>query len=95
MLDGGTSVIDRPTDRTGGRNIFGWKVVLFNCNCHTFEAVIAALQASIRCSPEKGYNIAMSIHNNGKAIVYSGVKERCEAVTEILKDAGLRVNMEQ
>lgn len=90
-----TSVIDKTTDRTGTRNIFGWKVILFNCNCHSVDQVIKALMMSIRCSPQKGYDIAMNIHHNGKAIVYEGVKERCEAVAEILKDTGLRVNMEQ
>lgn len=90
-------VVDVPkdTDRTGGRNTFGWKVILFNCNCHSFEDVILALVTVIHCSQKKGFDIAMSVHNNGKAVVFEGHKEQCELKAETLKDAGLRVNMEQ
>lgn len=87
--------IKNPTDITGGRNGFGWKVILWNCNCHTFEDVAKALVIAVRCSLEKGYNYAETINNSGKAIVYTGHKERCEAVAEVLKDARLRATMEQ
>jgi ATP-dependent Clp protease adapter protein ClpS len=87
--------IPKITDRTGGRTGYGWKVVLWNCNCHSFDDVIRALMVAIRCSPQRGFEFAYSIHNSGKAIVYEGHKERCEAVSEILTSKGLRVTMEQ
>lgn len=91
------STIDKPkvTDITGGRTGYGWRVILWNCNCHSFDDVIRALMIAIRCSPQRGEGIAWNVHNSGKAIVYEGHKERCEAVSEVLTGAGLRVTMEQ
>lgn len=87
--------VPKDTDRTGGIKGFGFKVVLWNCSCHDFEGVAQALVQAIRCSLEKGHTLAQSVHNNGKAIVFSGHKERCELVAEILKDHGLRTTLEE
>jgi ATP-dependent Clp protease adapter protein ClpS len=88
-------VIDKPIDTINNRIGFGWKVVLYNCNCHTFNDVAFALTLATRCSLETGYNIAQKIHSEGRAIVYDGHKERAEAVCEVLKDGGLKASMEQ
>jgi ATP-dependent Clp protease adaptor protein ClpS len=73
----------------------GWKTILFNCNCHTFQEVALQLMKAIRCTYEKGMQYANVVHHTGSAIVYSGAKERCEAVAAVLEDIGLRAKVDQ
>lgn len=82
-----------PTDDTA-RGL-AWKTILFNCNCHSFQDVAVQLMKAIRCSYEKGMQYANVVHHTGSAVVYSGPKERCEAVAGVLEDAGLRVKVDQ
>lgn len=55
-----------------------WKVVLLNCNCHSFQDVENALVKVIHCSKEKAKEMALQVHKEGKCIVFSGHKEVCE-----------------
>jgi ATP-dependent Clp protease adaptor protein ClpS len=73
----------------------GWKTILFNCNCHTFQDVAVQLMKAIRCSYEQGLQLANVVHYTGSAVVYSGPKERCEAVACVLEDIGLRTQVDQ
>lgn len=73
----------------------GWKVLLWNCNCHTFADVYYALQRAVRCSLDKAKEHAQTIHEEGHDVVYSGHKERCEAVAWVLGEIGLRVTLTQ
>jgi len=82
-----------PTDATGKEH--GWRTILFNCNCHTFAQVIEVLQRAIGCSAERAEELAWIVHRTGSAEVYSGDKESCEAVAEILGSIGLQVSVEQ
>lgn len=77
------------------RDKHAWRTVLFNCNCHTFAEVIEVLQRATGCSPERAEGLARIVHRTGRAEVYSGDKESCEAVAEILEATGLRVSVEQ
>ncbi len=93
VVDGNSILLDLPTDRD---NLgLGWKTVLFNCNCHSFQEVAVQLMKAIRCTYEKGLQLANVVHYTGSAVVYSGVKERCEAVAMVLQDIRLRVNVER
>jgi ATP-dependent Clp protease adaptor protein ClpS len=85
--------VESPTDRS--RRGLGWKTVLFNCGCHTFQEVAVQLMRAIRCTYEKGMQLANVVHNAGSAVVYTGPRERCEAVAEVLESIGLRVKVEQ
>jgi len=87
------AAVEKTTDST--RSSSGWKTVLFNCNCHTFHEVALQLTKAIRCTYEKGMHYANLVHYTGCAVVYSGARERCEAVAGILEDIGLRVKVEQ
>jgi ATP-dependent Clp protease adapter protein ClpS len=68
---------------------FGWKTVLFNCDCHTFQDVALQLMKAVRCTYERGMQLANVVHYTGSAVVYSGPRERCEAVAAVLEDIGL------
>jgi ATP-dependent Clp protease adaptor protein ClpS len=70
-----------------------WNTILFNCNCHSFDDVARQLMKAIRVSYERGMEIASVVHNSGKAVVYTGHRERCEAVAMVLEDIRLIVKV--
>jgi len=82
-----------PTD--GTTRGLPWTTLLFNCNCHTFDQVARQLTKAIRVSYERGMQIANVVHNSGKAVVYTGHRERCEAVAMVLEDIGLLTKVVQ
>ncbi|HCC05438.1 TPA: Clp protease ClpS [Patescibacteria group bacterium] len=71
----------------------GSKVVLYNCNCHTFDSVIVQLLYAIECSFEQAKRYAYVIHLNGKATVYKGTQEKCDDVADKLAEIGLIVRV--
>lgn len=87
-------MIDREETSDPGRQT-GWKTILFNCDCHSFQDVAFQLMKAIRCSYERGLQLANVVHHTGSAIVFSGAKTRCEGVSRILEDIGLRTAVEQ
>lgn len=73
----------------------GWNTVLFNCDCHTFDDVERQLIKATRCSLARARELSWQVHNKGSAVVYSGPRERCEAVAAVLGDIGLIVKVTQ
>ena len=69
---------------------FGWKTVLFNCDCHTFHEVAIQLVKAIGCTYERGRQLANVVHYAGCAIVFSGPREQCEGVARVLEETGLK-----
>jgi ATP-dependent Clp protease adaptor protein ClpS len=86
-----TETIERPRtagpeDELGGQ----WRVIVLNDDHNTFDHVAQTLARTIPgVSVDQGYAIADRIHNTGRAIVWSGVKETAELYWELLRDAGL------
>jgi ATP-dependent Clp protease adaptor protein ClpS len=67
-----------------------WNVIVLNDNHNTFEGVAFALSSTIPgVSYDKGLALADRIHNSGRALVWSGHKERAEHYWETLKGHGL------
>jgi ATP-dependent Clp protease adaptor protein ClpS len=67
-----------------------WRVIVLNDNHNTFEGVAAALAGVIPgVTFDQGLRIADRIHNTGRAIVWSGLRERAELYWEQLRDRGL------
>lgn len=71
----------------------GWKTILFNCDCHTFDAVEAQLIKATRCSISQARKWSLEVHTKGSAVVYKGPRERCEAAAAVLEDIGLLVKV--
>ena len=71
-----------------------WKTILFNCDCHTFHEVAIQLVKAIGCTYGRGKQLANVVHHTGCAIVFSGPRERCEAVAGILEEIGLLARVE-
>jgi ATP-dependent Clp protease adapter protein ClpS len=72
-----------------------WQAVLYNCDCHTYAQVIQQLMLAIGCSQDQAYELAWIVDHHGRASVYFGEKTECERVVGILRDIGLRAEVEQ
>lgn len=72
-----------------------WIVILYNCECHTFEEVEYILQKATGCALEKAEAIAWEVHNKGRSICYSGEYEECQKVVTIIASIRLQVEMDR
>jgi ATP-dependent Clp protease adaptor protein ClpS len=67
-----------------------WNVIVLNDDHNTFDHVAHTLARTIPgVTVESGYAIADTIHNTGRAIVWTGAKETAELYWEQLQQAGL------
>lgn len=73
----------------------GWKTILFNCNCHTFEAVTLQIIRAIQCTKERADNLAFFADRTGSVIICEGSNEKCEKVASVLGSIGLVVTVTQ
>ena len=85
--------VTQPTDAT--RRGFACKTILLNCSCHSFDEVENQLVKAIHCSLSKAREISWTVHTTGSAVVYTGPKERCEAVAMVLEDIRLVVKVSE
>jgi ATP-dependent Clp protease adaptor protein ClpS len=85
-----TQTLER-TSRGGGSSLGDpWKVIVLNDDHNTFEGVAAALSRVIPdVSYDQGLRIADTIDAAGRAIVWSGHRERAELYWTALRDSGL------
>lgn len=81
------------TDRSGSS--FACRVILFNCDCHSFDDVEKQLIKAARCTLARARALSWEVHSTGSAVVYSGALERCEAVAASLEDIRLKVRVER
>jgi ATP-dependent Clp protease adaptor protein ClpS len=86
-----SEVVERPRTAGPGSGLGGnWRVIVLNDDHNTFDHVAQTLARTIPgVTIEKGYAIADTIHNAGRAIVWSGQKETAELYWEQLQQAGL------
>ena len=90
----GTAQETQTTDASTGLDA-GWRVVLFNCECHSFDEVERQLIKAVHCSLSQARSWSWEVHNKGSAVVYKGAQERCEAVAGVLEDIKLVVKVSQ
>jgi ATP-dependent Clp protease adaptor protein ClpS len=85
-----TETVERTSRGSGSSLGDAWKVVVLNDNHNTFEGVAAALSRVLPgVSYDQGLRIADTIHASGRAIVWSGHKERAELYWTALRESGL------
>jgi ATP-dependent Clp protease adaptor protein ClpS len=72
-----------------------WMTILHNCDCHTFQQVVAQLMKAIACTEEKGWELAWQVHNTGKAVVKVAAETECVRVGNVLASIGLIVTVTQ
>ncbi len=90
-----TAPVETEEERDSSSADFEWRVVLFNCECHTFDEVERQLMKATRCSLGRARELAWEVHSKGSAVVYTGPRERCEAVAAVLEDIRLAVQVAQ
>ena len=72
-----------------------YKVVVLDCQCHTFDDVERALCRTIPgMTRPKAHQHAWEIHTTGASVVARAPKERAELYEAQLKAHGLRVTIE-
>ena len=86
-----SEVVEVPRTADPGSELGGhWRVIVLNDDHNTFDHVARTLARTIPgVNVDRGYAIADRIHNTGRAIVWSGVKETAELYWEQLRGAGL------
>lgn len=88
--------IKKATDSADTRHRgFSCKTILFNCDCHSFDEVERQLMKAVHCSLSKARDFAWQVHSRGSAVVYTGHRERCEAVAMVLEDIKLIVKVSE
>lgn len=70
------------------------KVILFNDDVHTFDEVITQLIKALKCTSQHAESLAWDVHNNGKAVVYTGELVKCMEVSNVLEEIKLMTQIE-
>jgi ATP-dependent Clp protease adaptor protein ClpS len=86
-----TTTVERPRLSGPGSGLGGqWLVIVRNDDHNTFDHVARTLARTIPgVDFSRGMAFANQIHNSGKAIVWSGLREPAEHYWEQLASAGL------
>ncbi|MEK6803447.1 MAG: ATP-dependent Clp protease adaptor ClpS [Nitrospirota bacterium] len=71
------------------------RVIVFNCDCHTYQQVIALF---CKCIPgmnsSRAFELAWRVDHEGQATVYSGERKLAEEIGKKLAAGGLRVGVQ-
>lgn len=70
------------------------KVLLFNDEWHTFDEVINQIIKAIHCNYQHAELLTIEVHQNGKALVFSGALQECLKVSGILEEIKLNTQIE-
>ena len=79
-------------DKTPTGDGFEAAVVVYNCNCHTYQQVITLFCEAIPgMTPQRAFELAYQIDHQGSATVYKGPWKTAEGIAKHLAGGGLRV----
>jgi ATP-dependent Clp protease adaptor protein ClpS len=79
-------------EHTGTGDSLEARVVVYNCNCHTYQQVIALFCEAIPgMNPARAFELAWRIDHEGSATVFSGGWKTAEGIAKHLAGGGLRV----
>jgi ATP-dependent Clp protease adaptor protein ClpS len=77
---------------TGAGDGLEARVIVYNCDCHTYQQVIQLFCVAIPgMTPQKAFELAWKIDHQGSAVVYEGASEAAEKIATKLGNGGLRV----
>ena len=80
------------TPSTGTGDGLEARVVVYNCECHTYQQVIALFcQCIPGMTPSKAFELAWKIDHQGEAVVFTGEWKQAEEIAGKLAGGGLRV----
>lgn len=81
------------TDLGIGRD-FEAEVIVFNCDCHTYQEVITLFcQIIPSMNPQKAFELAWKIDHQGSAIVFQGDIKQADEIGNKLAQGGLRIEV--
>ncbi len=73
---------------------FEAEVIVYNCDCHTYQQVIELFCRHIpRMTSAKAFELAWSIDQEGSARVYQGSRKSADEIANKLAAGGLRVEV--
>ena len=82
-------------ESTGTGDGLEGRVILFNCECHTYDDVIQLLCKAVPgMTPTRAFELAWTIDNTGQAEVFSGPMDTCNEIAASLGAGGLRVQVQ-
>jgi len=87
--------IERPRTDIGTGVGFGWKVILYNDDWHDFDDVVRQVQKATGYPLERAEQITYEAHTKGRAVVYTGTKEKCQEVAAVLREIRLQVEIDE
>jgi ATP-dependent Clp protease adaptor protein ClpS len=91
MIETVTPDTDEITDVGTGDGLEA-KVVVFNCDCHTYQQVITLFCRIIPgMSSSRAFELAWKIDHEGQATVYAGDRKSAELIGAQLAGGGLKV----
>lgn len=77
---------------TGSSNKTEARVIVYNCDCHTYQQVIHIFCSVIPgMTPTKAFELAYRIDHEGQAVVFTGEWKEAEAIAKKIGEGGLRV----
>jgi len=81
--------------QTGSGDGFEARVIVYNCECHTYQQVIDLFCRFIPgMTSSKAFELAYRIDHEGEAMVFAGTSEQAEEVAAKLAGGGLRVSVQ-
>ena len=72
-----------------------WNVVVWNDPVTPMSVVVVIFKKIFGYSNNKATHLMMTVHHEGRAIVWSGLRERAESYCVKLQVAGLQSTIEQ
>jgi ATP-dependent Clp protease adaptor protein ClpS len=70
------------------------KLILFNDDHNSFDKVIMALIVYCQISSAKASEIAMKVHNDGKAVAKYGSRDKLEPIAKVFGELDLTCEIE-
>jgi ATP-dependent Clp protease adaptor protein ClpS len=70
------------------------KLILFNDDHNSFDKVLMALMIYCEISSARAAEFAMRIHNEGKAVVKYGSRDKLEPIAKVFGDLDLTCEIE-
>ena len=85
--------IEETTSVGAGRE-FEAEVIVFNCDCHTYQEVIMLFcQIIPNMTPSKAFELAWQIDHQGSAVVFQGDIKQAKHIGGKLAQGGLRIEI--
>lgn len=80
---------------TGAGDGFEARVIVYNCECHTYQQVIDLFCRFIPgMTSSKAFELAYRIDHEGEAMVFAGASDQAEEIAAKLAGGGLRVSVQ-